>query len=178
MLVATRYGDVGKQSTHFISSYTSMRNPYSTTFTAKDGNTRVPSTYLQVTASTEKGRGSFWKDLSPGSRRSEDPKWFCSRFLFPPFLIKKKKKKYPNCYVPPGKKIPVCVKEEESRVCLFPFTSCACPFYRWFCWFLQGSGRQCSCMFCLLFLMLHLGSSGRMSWQHRWQRSQSHVWSG
>lgn len=93
MLVATRYGDVGKQSTHFISSYTSMRNPYSTTFTAKDGNTRVPSTYLQVTASTEKGRGSFWKDLSPGSRRSEDPKWFCSRFLFPPFLIKKKKKK-------------------------------------------------------------------------------------
>jgi len=99
---------VGKQSTYFISLYTSMRNPYSTTFTAKDGNTRVPSTYLQVTASTEKGCGSFWKDLSPGSRRSEDPKWFCSRFLFPPFLIKKKKKKYPNCYVPPGKKIPVC----------------------------------------------------------------------
>lgn len=104
----------------------------------------------------------------------------------PPFLNKQTKKdnknqqKHPTqiSAFPQSKMIPVCVRTKGFESGFSPFTSCACPFYQWFCWFLQGSGRQRSCTFCLLFLMLHLGSSGRMSWQRRWQHSQSHVWSG
>ena len=94
---------------------------------------------------------------------------------------KEKKKKKPkktktHLYVFPGATSSQSVFRRKSLKSGFsPFTSCAYPFYQWFCWFLQGSGHQRSCMFCLLFLMLHLGSSGRMSWQRRWQHSQSHA---
>lgn len=87
-----------------------------------------------------------------------------------------------DSYMPSGQEdLKVCVwKNSWESLGSLPLslTSGACPSSRGFCWFRQGSGPPCSCMFCPLFLALHSGSSGRMSWQHRWLRSQSHVWWG
>lgn len=75
----------------------------------------------------------------------------------------------------------VCVRETVYKSLAsssFSLTSGACPFSQCFYWFPQGSGRRRSCTFCLQFLALRSGSSGRTSWQHRSQRSRSRGWLG